>query len=266
MHGIGRHNPRSEEGYRLVCTHGPCHQAQWQCPDLRWFQKTEWGGKETTLHATELGWHSSRAVQHKVFHDTWHVFRVLLDTSGRRQFLVENIHHSLWTLHFQEGSHENIAGSWVLSNEDERDPGGLEGCNAIMDNTVIYGHTEEEQDEHLNVVLKWTEESGLRLNTEKCHFKQRRVKFFGHIISEDWVWPDPNKVKAITEMPLPTSVTELKEHFVACSTTWVGLCHAWLQTWNPSQICWRRQLHGHGAQLNRKPLRQLGKNLHLLKR
>ena len=45
MHGIGRHNPRSEGGYRLVCTHGPCHQAQWQCPDLRWFQQTEWGGK-----------------------------------------------------------------------------------------------------------------------------------------------------------------------------------------------------------------------------
>ena len=28
MHGISRHNPRSERGYRLVCIHGPHHQAQ----------------------------------------------------------------------------------------------------------------------------------------------------------------------------------------------------------------------------------------------
>ena len=62
---------------------------------------------------------------------------------------------------------------------------GLEGCNAIKDDTIVYGCTEEEQDEHLNAVLKRLEESGLRLNKEKCHFKQREVKFFGHIISED---------------------------------------------------------------------------------
>ena len=62
---------------------------------------------------------------------------------------------------------------------------GLEGCNAIKDDTIVYGCTEEEQDEHLNAVLKRIEESGLRLNKEKCHFKQREVKFFGHIISED---------------------------------------------------------------------------------
>ena len=36
------------------------------------------------------------------------------------------------------------------------------------------------------------------------------MKFFGHIISEDGVRPDPDKVKTVTKMPLPTSVTELR--------------------------------------------------------
>ena len=48
---------------------------------------------------------------------------------------------------------------------------GLEGCNAIMDDTIAFGCTEEEHDKHLNAVLKRIEESGLRLNKEKCLFK-----------------------------------------------------------------------------------------------
>ena len=36
------------------------------------------------------------------------------------------------------------------------------------------------------------------------------MKYFGHIISKAGVRPDPDKVKAITDMPPPTSVTELR--------------------------------------------------------
>ena len=122
MHGISRHNPRSEGGYRLVCIHGPHHQAQ----SGSVFISKDWmRGKETTQHTTDLGWHSSRAVWRQVFHDTWHVFGVLSDTSGRRWFLVDSIHHSLQMLHFREGSHGNITGSWVFLNKNERDSNWL---------------------------------------------------------------------------------------------------------------------------------------------
>ena len=36
------------------------------------------------------------------------------------------------------------------------------------------------------------------------------MKYFGHTISAEGVRPDPDKVKTITEMPPPTSVTELR--------------------------------------------------------
>ena len=86
----------------------------------------------------------------------------------------------------------------------------LEGCEAIMDDTIIYGRTEEEHDARLRAVLARIRKSGLKLNRAKCHFKQQQVKFFGHIISESGIRPDPDKIKAITNMPAPSNVTELR--------------------------------------------------------
>ena len=87
---------------------------------------------------------------------------------------------------------------------------GLDGCEAIMDDTIIYGKTEEEHDKNLEAVLTRLEKRGLKLNREKCRFKKTEVKFFGHIISEHGIRPDPEKVKAIVEMPPPNTLTELR--------------------------------------------------------
>ncbi|KAK7088509.1 hypothetical protein V1264_022420 [Littorina saxatilis] len=87
---------------------------------------------------------------------------------------------------------------------------GLEGCSTIMDDTIVFGKTEKEHDKRLNAVLERIKESGLKLNKSKCFFKKKEVKCFGHIISASGLRPDPEKVKAITEMPAPSSVTELR--------------------------------------------------------
>ena len=36
---------------------------------------------------------------------------------------------------------------------------GLDGCEAIMDDTIVYGKTEEEHDRRLNAILTRIEES-----------------------------------------------------------------------------------------------------------
>ncbi|GAB1610332.1 uncharacterized protein K02A2.6-like, partial [Argonauta hians] len=87
---------------------------------------------------------------------------------------------------------------------------GLDGCEAITDDTIVYGRTEQEHDARLKDVLARIRKSGLKLNKAKCHFKEPQVKFFGHIISGGGIRPDPDKIKAITDMPAPTSVTELR--------------------------------------------------------
>ena len=47
------------------------------------------------------------------------------------------------------------------------------------------------------------EKYNLRLNPKKCVFGVTSEKLLGHIVSERGVEVDPNKIKAIQEMPVP---------------------------------------------------------------
>ena len=46
---------------------------------------------------------------------------------------------------------------------------------------------------------------------------QERVKFLGSIISKDGIAPDPAKVRAITEWPIPTDLKQVRG-FVALAS------------------------------------------------
>ena len=53
-------------------------------------------------------------------------------------------------------------------------------------------------------------ESGLKLNKSKCVFGFQSITFLGHKLSSTGISPDHQKVKAISEMPKPTSKTDLQ--------------------------------------------------------
>ena len=58
--------------------------------------------------------------------------------------------------------------------------------------------------------LKWCQDVNLKLNKEKCHFRCMSIPFFGQIISRQGIQPDPQKVKALMEMPAPKNKKELQ--------------------------------------------------------
>ena len=85
-----------------------------------------------------------------------------------------------------------------------------EGCEAIMDDIIVYGKSAEEHDENLQNTFEVIKESGLKLNKEKCEIKKNKLTYFGHVLSAEGVSPDPEKVKAITDLEAPTNVPELR--------------------------------------------------------
>ncbi|GBM78620.1 Transposon Ty3-I Gag-Pol polyprotein [Araneus ventricosus] len=87
---------------------------------------------------------------------------------------------------------------------------GLNGVVGLMDEFVVYGETEKEHDERLYKDLQRLQDSGWTLNEEKCQFRNKSIKFLGHIISADGICPDPTKTEAIKEMSQPTNITELE--------------------------------------------------------
>ena len=81
--------------------------------------------------------------------------------------------------------------------------GDLPGVETDIDDILIWGKTKEEHDKRLNAVLKRCEEINLTLNKDKCLFGVSQVTYIGHILNAKGVQPDPEKVKAIHDMPAP---------------------------------------------------------------
>ena len=86
---------------------------------------------------------------------------------------------------------------------------GLDGTVCHMDDILIHGETQELHDSRVRKVLQRLKDAGVTLN-DKCEFSKQRMKFLGHVISENGVEADPEKTKAIREFPRPTTVTELQ--------------------------------------------------------
>lgn len=76
-----------------------------------------------------------------------------------------------------------------------------------MDNILVHGETQVQHDEHLEIVLH--QRSWLTLNSEKCKFSRTNGWFLNHVIDAKGIHPDPNKVKAITQVETPKSITEI---------------------------------------------------------
>ena len=53
------------------------------------------------------------------------------------------------------------------------------------------------------------EQKNIKLNPAKLRFKLQEVKFMGHIISNNGMKPDPDKIDAITRMPKPNNKGDL---------------------------------------------------------
>ena len=87
---------------------------------------------------------------------------------------------------------------------------GLEGVHVIMDDILVHGKTIEEHDARLAAVVQRIQRSGLKLNKDKCQIRKTELVYFGHSVGRDGVKPQAEKVKAIQQLPPPTSVTELR--------------------------------------------------------
>ena len=86
---------------------------------------------------------------------------------------------------------------------------GIPGVIVDIDDILIGGKTQEELDGRVKQVLEKLTEAGVTLN-EKCVFSTDTVKFLGHIISPSGIQIDPEKVKAIRNLPQPRNVSDLR--------------------------------------------------------
>ena len=79
---------------------------------------------------------------------------------------------------------------------------------AFLNDVLIFSSTPEDHIEHIGIVLKHLKEAGLKLKKSKCCFFHKQLSYLGHVICSDGLTSDPNKTKAIEEMPAPRNVRQ----------------------------------------------------------
>jgi hypothetical protein len=80
----------------------------------------------------------------------------------------------------------------------------------FLDDILVYSKSEEEHEQHLRMVLQVLKEHQLYAKLRKCSFYQRQIHYLGHIISEEGITVDPEKVEAIREWSVPRNVAEFR--------------------------------------------------------
>lgn len=86
-----------------------------------------------------------------------------------------------------------------------------------LDDILLFSENFDDHLSRLEMVLSRLAATGLKVKPEKCNFLQEKVQFLGHQISADGIGPDPDKIAAVTEWPVPSSVKQLRSFLGFCS-------------------------------------------------
>jgi hypothetical protein len=80
----------------------------------------------------------------------------------------------------------------------------------FLDDILIYSKSKEEHEKHLRMVLQVLKEHKLYDKFSKCSFYQKKIRYLGHIISEEGIAVDPKKIRAIEGWPTPWNVSKVR--------------------------------------------------------
>ena len=86
----------------------------------------------------------------------------------------------------------------------------FEICLCYLDDVIVFGKTLTEHNDRLKTVLTQFRDNNLRVKLAKCVFASPQVTYLGHCISQQGVSPDPTKLTAVAEIPLPSNIKEVR--------------------------------------------------------
>ncbi len=95
---------------------------------------------------------------------------------------------------------------------------GLDSFSSVyLDDIIIFSKNFEDHMIHLEQVFQRLAEHGLTLKPKKCFFVQQEITYLGHIVTPSGLKPDPSKVQAVRDYPVPTDLGSLRR-FIGMSS------------------------------------------------
>uniref|UniRef100_A0A3B5QIP4 Gypsy retrotransposon integrase-like protein 1 n=1 Tax=Xiphophorus maculatus TaxID=8083 RepID=A0A3B5QIP4_XIPMA len=165
---------------------------------------------------TDFRWLNARTV--KDAHPLPHQADILAALGGNAFFSSMDLTSGYYNVPLHEDDKKYTAFSSPLGlHEYNRMPQGL--CNSpatfmrmmltifgdqnflsllcYLDDLLVFGKSEGESLQRLEMVFQRLREHNLKLSPSKCQFLRKSVKFLGHIVTRDGIATNPDKVQAI---------------------------------------------------------------------
>ena len=83
-------------------------------------------------------------------------------------------------------------------------------CLVYLDDIIIFSRAFDDHLQHLNDVFSRLRNANIRLKPTKCSFACSEVEHLGHLVSRDGIRPDPSKIKAVEEFPIPRCTEDVR--------------------------------------------------------
>ena len=94
--------------------------------------------------------------------------------------------------------------SEVMQKRNEEAFGDIQDVHVIADDLIISAKDETEHHAIFSKIVVRARQQNVKFNANKIQYKVNTVTYMGHIVSADFMRPDPRKVEAIVNMPRPS--------------------------------------------------------------
>lgn len=84
-------------------------------------------------------------------------------------------------------------------------------CLVYLDDIIILGTSLQEHCENIRKIFARLKQHNLKIQLDKSEFMRKEVAYLGHIVSKDGVKPNPAKIEAVKNFPIPKTQKEIKQ-------------------------------------------------------
>lgn len=137
----------------------------------------------------------------------FHQIEMDLNSIPKTAFSVENGHYEYIRMPF---GLKNAPATFqrVMDNVLKDLQGKI--CLVYMDDIIIFSTSLQEHISNLKAVFRRLREHNLKIQLDKSEFLCKTVEFLGHVITPEGIKPNPKKVDAIKNFPIPKTPKEVK--------------------------------------------------------
>ena len=83
-------------------------------------------------------------------------------------------------------------------------------CLIYIDDIIIFSKSFEDHLPDMDLVFMRLQDANIKLEASKCHFAYPQITYLGHIVSRNGIQPDPDKVSAVRDFPIPRKVKNVR--------------------------------------------------------